>query len=643
MKLKERLGIKITAIILSYLMVFILVASAMFTGVMGYYKFYFSSEKLVREEIFTDMAQSEAYYVESLIVTETNLTKYYKDKNVFYRLTDKESGTVYDTNYNGEEYSVTATSEYYEYREFSVLDENGNEHWESIPISTTIIEVFVAKDMTKNDMFSVMSKIIEIGYSLRYAMVFIVLISAAFSIALLCFLYCAAGHKSGGIVECNAIDKIPFDILSAMVLFAAYLSILMWENWSFNRSSQVMWGFIIGSVDYFIALCYTMSFATRFKTGTLIKNNVIFTLLKFLWKYLKKFLKFLNYLFSNLPIIYKTVALIIALVIIEIITIFVMFNIYWDFNMAGFILAMVYMNILAFGVLIYIAIVLQKIKNGGEKIAKGDLERKIDTRYMFGDFKDFSESLNNINEGLQFAVNEKMKSERFKTELITNVSHDIKTPLTSIINYVDLIKKEDIQSEKINEYVDVLDRQSTRLKKLVEDLVEASKASTGNLAVNLCECDICVLVTQTLAEFEEKLEKACITPVLNLPQNGVRIMADGRHLWRVFDNLMNNICKYALSGTRVYIDTLVNEDKASVTFRNISKYELNISSGELMERFVRGDKSRNTEGSGLGLSIAREIVMKHGGDISIDSEPGKGTKVVIRLPKEQSGGETYEA
>ena len=622
MKLKERLGVKIAAVILSYVMVLTLVSSAIFTGVMGYYKFYFSSEESVKEEILTDMAQSEAYYIESLIDMETNLSKYYKDKNVFYRLTDKESGKVQDTNYNGEEYFVTASSEYYKYREFSVIDENGNEHWESIPISTTTIEVFVAKDMTKNDMFSVMLKIIEIGYSLRFAMVFIVLISAALSITLLCFLFCAAGHKAGGVVECNSLDKLPFDILSVLVLFAAIVSVLAWENWSFNRSSEVMWGYIIGSVDYFIALCYTMSFATRFKTGTLIKNTVIFTLCKYLWKYGKKFLGFLYYVFINLPIVYKTVILISVLAVLEVFAIFIMFNIYWVFGMAGFIFAMAFINILIFTVMIYIAIVLQKIKKGGEQIAKGDLERKIDTKYMFGDFKDFSVSLNNINEGLQSAVNEKMQSERFKTELITNVSHDIKTPLTSIINYVDLIKKEEIESEKINEYVEVLDRQSTRLKKLVEDLVEASKASTGNLAVNLCECDVCVLVAQTIAEFEEKLEKSGITPVLNISENSVRIMADGRHLWRVFDNLMSNICKYALSGTRAYIDTVVKDGKVQVIFRNISKYELNISSGELMERFVRGDTSRNTEGSGLGLSIAKSLTEIQGGsfDIGVDGD-----------------------
>ena len=243
---------------------------------------------------------------------------------------------------------------------------------------------------------------------------------------------------------------------------------------------------------------------------------------------------------------------------------------------------------------------------------------KIDTSYMFPEFRDFCDSLNNISAGMQNAVDEKMKSERMRTELITNVSHDIKTPLTSIINYVDLIKKEQPENEKIKEYVAVLDRQSSRLKKLIEDLVEASKASSGSLKVELSECDAGVLLSQTVGEFDERLKNAELTPVLTIPDMPVKIMADGRHLWRVLENLTGNVCKYSLPGTRVYMDLTVRDKKAVITFKNISKYPLNISGDELMERFVRGDTSRNTEGSGLGLSIARSLTELQGGDMKID-------------------------
>jgi len=211
------------------------------------------------------------------------------------------------------------------------------------------------------------------------------------------------------------------------------------------------------------------------------------------------------------------------------------------------------------------------------------------------------------------STEERMKSERFKTELITNVSHDIKTPLTSIINYVDLLEKEDLHNETAQEYLEVLERQSSRLKKLIEDLIEASKASTGNLPVHLERLEAGIFMTQTVGEFEEKTKEAGLDLVIEKPETPVYIMADSRHFWRVIDNLMNNICKYAQSGTRVYINLEVKEAQVSITFRNTSKYPLNISSDELMERFVRGDASRNTEGSGLGLSIANSLMDLMGG------------------------------
>ncbi|MEG2004359.1 MAG: HAMP domain-containing sensor histidine kinase, partial [Clostridia bacterium] len=207
--------------------------------------------------------------------------------------------------------------------------------------------------------------------------------------------------------------------------------------------------------------------------------------------------------------------------------------------------------------------------------------------------------------------------ERLKTELITNVSHDIKTPLTSIINYVDLISKEDCENEKIVEYTEVLARQSERLKKLIEDLVEASKVSTGNVEVALAPCDVGVLLSQTAGEYEQRLEASSLALILSSPKNPVTVMADGRLIWRVFDNLMNNVCKYSQPGTRVYLSLEVLGGEALVSLKNTSKSALNISSEELMERFVRGDGSRSTEGSGLGLSIAKSLTALQNGSLNL--------------------------
>lgn len=264
-----------------------------------------------------------------------------------------------------------------------------------------------------------------------------------------------------------------------------------------------------------------------------------------------------------------------------------------------------------------IAFQLKKIFDAGNRMVQGDYSQPINTKKMIGSFKTHADHLNNLGQGISRAVDEQMKSERFKTELITNVSHDIKTPLTSIINYVDLMEKEEIDNPKVQEYLEVLDRQSARLKKLIEDLMEASKASTGNIKVELEECDATVMLTQVVGEFEDRAKKNDLDIVVSSPEPPANIMADGRHLWRVIDNLMSNICKYAQPGTRVYIDLEKYNGMVIMTFRNTSRYQLNISSEELMERFVRGDSSRNTEGSGLGLSIAQSLTALMGGNFAI--------------------------
>ncbi len=638
LKLRESLIAKITAVILAYITVLSLVVSAGLIFVMGYYKFYFSNEETVKKEILTDMARSEIYYMDSLMHRGTDLNGYYADKNVYFVVTNTATGEVFASNYNGEEHLISLSEEmtysewlYYDEKPTSEIIKEGAKitpYENGYEIRTTYnIEFFVAKNMSKNDLFSVMAKIIEIGYSLRYAMVFIMLASLILCIAVHCFLYCSAGHKEGTI-KYNAIDKLPFDVYTAFIVAAAVCSIIGVDA-AYNLASMVLFIFVIGTIDYFLGLGYTMSFATRMKIGGILKNTLILRLLKIFGKFLKKVFIKSRYILSKLPTVKKTVVALIILLTVEFFAVIFVLNTYWMYDYTILFFFLIIVNIVFVAAVLYLAVILQKIKKGGEKIAGGDLEYKIDTSYMYGDFKDFSESLNNINEGLQLAVEEKMKSERFKTELITNVSHDIKTPLTSIINYVDLIKKEQIENETVKDYIAVLDRQSGRLKKLVEDLVEASKASTGNLAVNFEVLDTSVLLSQTLGEFEDRLKKADITPVLRLPDRKVKILADGRHLWRVFDNLMSNVCKYAQSSTRVYLDIMSEKGKAYITFRNISKYELQ-SDAELTERFVRGDASRNTEGSGLGLSIAKSLVELQNGSMKV-SVDGDLFKVTIEF------------
>ena len=259
---------------------------------------------------------------------------------------------------------------------------------------------------------------------------------------------------------------------------------------------------------------------------------------------------------------------------------------------------------------------LQRIRDMGSALAAGDLEAQLDTEKMFADVKRHAEDLNAIGIGMNKAVEQRMKSERLKTELITNVSHDIKTPLTSIVNYVDLLKKEDLPPAA-SEYLSVLDRQSHRLKKLTEDLVEASKASTGNMTVTLEPIVVNEIIHQAVGDYDEKLAAGRLEVILNTYEGNLMALADGRLLWRVLDNLLSNVCKYALAGTRVYIDLSGRDGRVYLSIKNISRDPLNISADELMERFVRGDTSRHTEGSGLGLNIARSLMDLMGGAFSL--------------------------
>ena len=262
-----------------------------------------------------------------------------------------------------------------------------------------------------------------------------------------------------------------------------------------------------------------------------------------------------------------------------------------------------------------------------ENIKNGDVKAKVNTDDLHADNKSLAEAVNSIGEGIDKAVDTSMKDEKLKADLITNVSHDIKTPLTSIINYVDLIKREDIQNERVKEYVDILENKSHKLKQLTEDLLEASKISSGNISIELGKINFVELVNQTIGEFFEKFEKSDLQVIFKPQLPNMAITADPRHLWRVIENLLNNVCKYALAGTRVYLDMHLEkreEEKDRVIFsiKNISATELNIESDELTERFIRGDVSRTTEGSGLGLSIAKNLTVAMGGsfDIKLDGD-----------------------
>ena len=468
------------------------------------------------------------------------------------------------------------------------------------------------------------------AYELRYVSIAVLVVSLILEAFVFVFLLSAAGHHGEtGEIRPSFIDKIPFDLYTALTVFAGIFLIAAMAEVSYSNTAMLVVVLIaaLGVIAALISLLWCMSLAVRIKLGTTIKSCIIYRVGAWCLRLIKKVFYTFKDGLKAIPMFPRAVLIIAAILFVEFLWIAIagtspgkqLFG--WFIERAVLVLAT-----------LYALLSMKQLLEAGQRIAKGELDCKVDTSKLRGPFKEHGEDLNSITDGMNRAVGERMKSERFRTELITNVSHDIKTPLTSIINYVDLLEKEQPENEKMREYLEVLDRQSAKLKKLIDDLLEASKASSGSLSVNLTECELGILLDQMAGEYSEKLSAAGLELILTKPEESVKIMADGRHMWRIFDNLLNNICKYAQRGTRVYLDLTADALKAAVTFRNISATRLNISGDELTERFVRGDSSRNTEGSGLGLSIAQSLAQLQKGalDITVD---GDLFKVVLRFDR----------
>lgn len=436
------------------------------------------------------------------------------------------------------------------------------------------------------------------------------------TIATFIFLLISAGHRTGTAeVSRNWFDKLPLElVILGMALLVGFGGRALTD-----RTLTVLGLFL--PMLLALGLLFSMTFAVRCKTKTLVKGTVLYWVCRGAWAGVK----WVWYVLKNLPLIWKTILVWGGISLVEMVMVA---------GYAGGPLAVFWFleKLVLTAALFAFVIGLKKLQDGARRMAAGDMS-PVPEKYLFPSEKQHAQSLNSLGRGMDAAVARQLKSERMKTELITNVSHDLKTPLTSLISYVDLLKKEGLTSERAPEYLDVLDRQSQRLKKLTEDLVEASKASSGNIQAKLEDTDVNLLLSQAVGEYAERLSAADLVPVTTLDIAEPHIQADGRLLWRVFDNLLSNVTKYALPGTRVYLTTEAKAGKVFVTFRNVSREPLNISAEELMERFVRGDASRNTEGSGLGLSIARSLTELNRGSLELTVD-GDLFKAVLVFDKE---------
>ena len=444
----------------------------------------------------------------------------------------------------------------------------------------------------------------------------------------------------------TGLNRAPLDLYAGIcgfgIFFLVWLLIDILIPSALEYSDAINWGIIaLGILDgvlvIILVLAWLLAAVSQSKMGGLYwwHHSVIGWLLGGLWRIIVKCCKFvyqcIRKLFRLLPMIAKRLVIIFGLLFGFFISILFIAG-------GAEILGIPLLLLLLVGSVALLAYDLYgfgTVMKGAKEMAGGKLHTQLNTQYLLGSYKEHAENLNAMADVATVAAREQMKSDRMKTELITNVSHDIKTPLTSIINYVDLLEKPHTEQEQ-RQYLEVLSRQSQRMKKLLEDLMEMSKASTGNIQVSLQVLDASETVNQALGEFADKLSLAQLIPVVHMPEQPLSIRADGRITWRVLSNLLSNVVKYALPGTRLYVDIVDLTESAGVvqiSLKNISREPLNISAEELTERFVRGDASRNTEGSGLGLNIAQSLMQLQKGNLHLVVD-GDLFKVTLSFPAE---------
>ncbi|TYQ15502.1 UNVERIFIED_CONTAM: signal transduction histidine kinase [Acetivibrio alkalicellulosi] len=467
----------------------------------------------------------------------------------------------------------------------------------------------------------------------------ILLFLALLIIIIICLIYlvvvCGSTSEKGSI-SLNLIDKIYVDVHTVFILFLIGISLLgVLGTINYYDLKYLVITIIMYNLSVFLVISYILSFARQYKNGYILKNTFIYNLLAKYKLYIKEYLngKVLKVFTVFSLLVYGFINGILMAITISLI----MDNYRYGYYMFMDVRVLISSIILLVFNLVYIYYItkpfmsLSRIMRGVEEISKGNLEYDLKDSEVSTVFSSFIHDIKKIQGGLKEAVDDAIRGERMKTELITNVSHDLKTPLTSIVNYVDLLKKENLSNKKAEGYVKVLEDKSARLKQLIEDLIEASKASSGNLEVQLEKVNLQELVMQACGEYEEKISKCNLDVRTNFCDETVNVKADGKYMWRIIENLLSNVIKYSMGNSRVYINITKDNGEGVIIIKNISAFPLDIEPEQLAERFVRGDKSRTTEGSGLGLSIAQSLTHLQGGFFKVEID-GDLFKVSVKIP-----------
>ena len=631
-KIMNSFALKATAFIALIFMLWVCVGCAVGVVFLFDMQVYTKSESTLRYEVLRDELRGDA---QGLLLEYLNASvkpEDYSEDNLTYEIyVDgiREEGDCPDpAAYSPEwtfEYIYTKSDFSYHYiTEAGVAEENSDPY--EMGDAQYVVRLYVDQKLPVTDTASTFTFLVHVMYSLRFAVYAVAVLAAL--VALVCFIYLmvSAGHRSGmeGISG-SSFTRLPFDLVTAAVAFCLYACVIFAFDYFYGAEEAIIACLVFGTTAAALAVGYFITLATRVKLGGGVwwRNTLICRIIVLLGKLCRLIWRGLCAIMRAIPLVWGMVLIYLVLTLTCLIWCIVT-------PVGPRIFGWFLLNLVLFPSLLYICVILHRLLQGCDALARGQLDYKVNTEGTFGQLRRAGEDLNNIGEGMTLAVEERLKSERLKTELITNVSHDIKTPLTSIINYADLISREQTDNPRVQEYSGELLRQSERMKKLIEDLIEASKASTGNIEMHMQPCEIGVLLTQCAGEYQSRLEEAGLYLVTSQPEEPLYIMADGSRLWRVLDNLLGNALKYALGGTRVYLSLEKQGLEAVITLKNVSAYPLNMPADELLERFTRGDSSRSTGGNGLGLSIAKSLTELQGGSLTPVVD-GDLFKIILRF------------
>ena len=629
-----------SAIIVLICMAFVAVGCVLGISYLVEYNFYEKGDdgktaKTIAFQLYSldDLEQAQDYYNCYYEGKDHYRINYYKDRfsetrtNFMFYVTDN-SGEVYYTNAPegvGGVKKAFEESEYSGSSSYFIYDENG----ETIPLRINYYISDINSDSVR-DKYASAFQWIEIADMLKYVLFLALGVAAIVIIIMLSLITINAGLKENesGEVEPGFIDRIPFDICLLFMLIVFGVS---WVIMGLTTAADVdmVLNNVVVMITFVAIVLVLMAFLTtlsvRVKMGKLYKNTIVYRIIrKFkrrtprkirrrLFKELSLFKKICIgisfYILAEAAILLSMVYLGVIGDVFEPESVLTLFIVIWALS-----------RLVMIPIIAMIAINLNYIREEGQRLAEGVLGDEIASKLTIASFRAHGKNLDQIKKEINKAMEQEIKSERLKSELITNVSHDIKTPLTSIVNYVDLLSRDDVTQEEKAKYLDILTHHTEKLNLLLDDLIEASQISSGNIEIEFSRISLNIIIGQTVEEFADKLEKSCLLPRISMPEKDVYVMGDGRWLWRILANLLNNACKYAAPDTDVEISLDSKDGKARLSIANIAKTELSTDVQELTERFVRGDSSRHTEGSGLGLSISKTLAEMQGATLEIEAE-----------------------